>query len=216
MVKPVAFVTGASSGIGLELSRLLAAAGHDLVLVGRSAERLDQTVRELHDRYGVQVESRRRDLSEPGAAETLWRELMAGGVAVDILVNNAGVGLHGAFGQQDPEAISRLVTLNVTALTTLTWLALPEMLARRSGRILNVASLVAFQPGAQPSGVGRLSTGSPSKHRKNTARYRECASFTAGSRRGVPSQRGFHSIFRRPTRLRGIRRARRRRHRQYG
>jgi short-subunit dehydrogenase len=153
MVKPVALVTGASSGIGLELSRLLAAAGHDLVLVGRSAERLDQTVRELHDRYGVHVESRRRDLSEPGAAETLWRELTAEGVAVDILVNNAGVGLHGAFGQQDPDAISRLVTLNVTALTTLTRLALPEMLARRSGRILNVASLVAFQPGGPQEAV---------------------------------------------------------------
>jgi short-subunit dehydrogenase len=153
MVKPVALVTGASSGIGLELSRLLAAAGHDLVLAARSAEKLDQTVRELHDRYGVHVESRRRDLSEPGGAEILWRELMAEGVAVDILVNNAGVGLHGAFGQQDPDAISRLVTLNVTALTTLTQLALPEMLARRSGRILNVASLVAFQPGGPQEAV---------------------------------------------------------------
>jgi short-subunit dehydrogenase len=216
MVKPVAFVTGASSGIGLELSRLLAAAGHDLVLAARSAEKLDQTVRELRDRYGVHVESRRRDLSEPGAAETLWRELMAEGVAVDILVNNAGVGLHGAFGQQDPEAISRLVTLNVTALTTLTRLALPEMLARRSGRILNVASLVAFQPGALAvrrwSSQHRIAVEAPEEHspvsrvRILHCRFSPRSSFTTR----IPLD------FRRPTRPRGIRRARRRRHRQYG
>src|SRR5262245_52262566 len=118
-MKDVALVTGASSGIGLELSRLLAANGHNLVLVARSAERLDRIAHELEDRNGVRVERRLRDLCDPGAAQALWRELIDDGVAVDILVNNAGVGLHGVFGDQDIDAINRLLTLNVTAVTTL-------------------------------------------------------------------------------------------------
>jgi short-subunit dehydrogenase len=150
---PVALVTGASSGIGLELARLLAADGHDLVLVARSAERLDQIARELGGRHGVRVESRPRDLSTPGAARALWQEVIGDGVAVNTLVNNAGVGLHGPLAEQDVDAVERLVTLNVAALTTLTRLALREMLARRSGRILNVASLVAYQPGGPREAV---------------------------------------------------------------
>jgi short-subunit dehydrogenase len=134
MRKPVALVTGASSGIGLELARLLAADGHDLVLVARSAERLAQIARELADQHRVRVEARPRDLSIPDAAHALWQALIDDGVAVSTLVNNAGVGLHGAFGEQNADTISRLVTLNVTALTMLTRLALHEMLARRSGR----------------------------------------------------------------------------------
>src|SRR5262245_53937099 len=124
-MKDVALVTGASSGIGLELSRLLAANGHNLVLVARSAERLDRVAHELENHYGVRVDRRLRDLSDPGAAHALWRELIDDGIAVDVLVNNAGVGLHGAFGQQDIDAINRLLTVNVAALTTLTRLALP-------------------------------------------------------------------------------------------
>ncbi len=153
MKRPLALVTGASTGIGLELTRLLAAGGHDLVLVARSTERLEHLARELREQHGVQVESRPRDLSHPNAARALWRELADEGVAVDALVNNAGAGMHGAFSEQDVDAISRLVTLNVSALTTLTRLALPEMLARRSGRILNVASLVAYQPGGPQEAV---------------------------------------------------------------
>jgi len=153
MIAPVALVTGASSGIGLELARLLAAGGRDLVLVARSAERLDRIARELSDLHAVRVERRPRDLSKPDAAHALWSELTGDGVVVDTLVNNAGVGLHGAFGGQDVDAISRLVTLNVTTLTTLTRLSLPEMLARRSGRILNVASIVAYQPGGPQEAV---------------------------------------------------------------
>jgi short-subunit dehydrogenase len=147
MQKPVALVTGASSGIGLELSRLLAAGGHDLVLVARSAERLDRVARDLQNQSGVRVRIQPSDLSQVGAAHRLWRRLMDDGVAVDVLVNNAGIGLHGPFSAQHIAEIDRLIAVNVTAVTTLTRLALPEMLARRRGRILNVASLVAFQPG---------------------------------------------------------------------
>jgi len=146
-------VTGASSGIGLELARLLAAGGHDLVVVARSSERLERLGRELGDQHGVHVQSRPRDLSNPDAARALWQELIDDGVAVSTLVNNAGIGLHGAVAEQPVDAIARLVTLNITALTMLTRLALPEMLARRSGRILNVASVAAYQPGGPQEAV---------------------------------------------------------------
>jgi len=147
MSRAVALVTGASSGIGLELARLLAADGVDLVLVARSAERLEVVARELHERHGVSVLVHPRDLSRPDAARTLWDDLASERVQVDVLVNNAGVGLHGPFSEQNLDSIERLVTLNVSTLATLTRLALPSMLARRSGRILLVASIVAYQPG---------------------------------------------------------------------
>src|SRR5262249_54426974 len=93
------------------------------------------------------------DLAEPGAAAELWRELASEDFEVDILVNNAGVGLHGPFDRQDSDAIDRLLTLNITAVTHLTRLALPGMLARRLGRIVNLASLAGFQPGGPDEAV---------------------------------------------------------------
>jgi uncharacterized protein len=145
--KSTALVTGATTGIGLELARILASEGHELVLAARSVERLEDVARELRERGHASVSTHARDLSEPGAADALFRELTDDGISVDVLVNNAGAGLHGAFVTQDPDAIDRRVALNVSALTTLTRLVLPGMLARRSGRILNVASVVAYQPG---------------------------------------------------------------------
>jgi len=143
-----ALVTGATGGIGLELARLLAADGVHLILVGRRRDRLDQVAAELGaaHRIGVQVEA--RDLSEPGAAARLWSDLAARGARIDVLVNNAGVGLYGALETQDPAELDGMVQLNVSALTTLTRLALPGMRERRWGRILNVASVVGYQPGA--------------------------------------------------------------------
>jgi len=125
---------------------MLAAGGLDLVLVARSAERLDRIARDLRSRTGVAVDNRPRDLSKPEAARALWQELVDDGVVVGTLVNNAGIGLHGAFAEHDLDTIERLVTLNVTAVAALTRLALPGMLSRRAGRILNVASLAAYQP----------------------------------------------------------------------
>jgi uncharacterized protein len=143
-----ALVTGATGGIGLELARLLAADGFHLILVGRRRDRLDQVTAELGaaHRIGVQVEA--RDLSEAGAASRLWSDLASSGARIDVLVNNAGVGLYGALEEQDPAELDRMVQLNVSALTVLTRLALPGMRERRWGRILNVASVVGFQPGA--------------------------------------------------------------------
>jgi len=153
MGRPVAIVTGASGGIGLALGRELAEGGHDLVLVSRSVEKLDQVARELSTQFHVDVECCPHDLSDPGSIDTLWREVSTHTPDLDVLVNNAGCGLHGAFSGQDVTAIERLITLNVTAVTMLTRLALPHMLAQGRGRILNVASVAAYQPGGPHEAV---------------------------------------------------------------
>jgi uncharacterized protein len=143
----MAMVTGASSGIGRELARLLAADGIDLVLVGRDRARLRQLAEVLQAEHNVSVRIEARDLSEPNAAERLWSELTAASVAIDILVNNAGSGVYGAVDQQDAAALQKMLQVNIVALTSLTRLALPGMRSRRWGRILNVGSVVGYQPG---------------------------------------------------------------------
>lgn len=142
-----ALVTGASSGIGLELARELAAKGHPLVIVARDRQRLATVAEELRSRHGVDVAVQDSDLSMPGAAEALWSTLAKAGVDVEILVNNAGTGVHGELQDQPIDELTRMQMVNVVALTTLTRLALPAMVARNRGRILNVASVVGYQPG---------------------------------------------------------------------
>jgi short-subunit dehydrogenase len=147
MRRQVALVTGASSGIGLALARLMAADGFDLVLVARNADRLDQLAEEFRTHHRIAAHVCATDLSQPGAAAALWSELVGRRVGVDILVNNAGTGLYGPFAEQDDAALERMVTLNVSTVTTLTRLALPDMRVRGWGRILNVASIAGHQPG---------------------------------------------------------------------
>lgn len=142
-----ALVTGAGGGIGLELSHLLAADGYNLVIVGRDRGRLEQLAADLRAQRRISVRPEAQDLSDSRAAFQLWAELAAAGITVDVLVNNAGVGLYGLVDEQDPDELSRMLQLNITALTTLTRLALPGMRQRGWGRILNVASVVAYQPG---------------------------------------------------------------------
>jgi short-subunit dehydrogenase len=142
-----ALVTGATGGIGLELARLLAADGFHLILVGRRRDRLDQVATELGTAHRINVRVESRDLSEHGVASRLWSDLTETGARIDVLVNNAGVGLYGPVAEQDPAELDRMVQLNVSALTTLTRLALPGMRERRWGRILNLASVVGYQPG---------------------------------------------------------------------
>src|SRR5262249_13423004 len=141
-----ALVTGASRGIGLELARLLAADGDGLVLVSRDSKELEGVRRMLVEHHAVPVTFYPRDLSRSGEALALWREIETAGIAIDILVNNAGIGLYGPLAGQDASALSAMTELNVVALTMLTRLALPGMLERRWGRILNVASVVGYQP----------------------------------------------------------------------
>jgi hypothetical protein len=142
-----ALVTGASSGIGLSLARRFAADGHDLVLVARSAGKLDELARELRAANGVGVTVIPADLAKPGAAAELAGELERRGIAVDVLVNNAGYGLFGAFTETDLATELAMIQVNIVALTELTKRLLPAMVARRRGRVLNVASTAAFQPG---------------------------------------------------------------------
>ncbi|MEO8560135.1 MAG: SDR family oxidoreductase, partial [Rhodospirillales bacterium] len=145
--RPLALVTGASSGIGEALARQLAASGHDLALTARSTDKLHALANELHAKHGVVTSVFTVDLALAGAADYLVQALSNAGLRVDVLVNNAGLGQAGALASNDPGEVRQMVMVNVVALTELTRLLLPSMLAERNGRILNVASTAAFQPG---------------------------------------------------------------------
>lgn len=147
LIRKTALLTGASSGIGLELSRLLAADGHDLILSARSVDSLNRVAEELKAAHGVQVKAIPKDLSEPHAAQALYKELKNESAVIDVLVNNAGMGLVGPLAEADPAKTERMMQLNMVALTGLTRCLLPGMLERGLGRILNVASLAGYQPG---------------------------------------------------------------------
>ncbi|MBL8490279.1 MAG: SDR family oxidoreductase [Rhodocyclaceae bacterium] len=141
-----ALITGASAGIGAELARVMAAEGHDLVLVARSRDKLADLAAELRQGFGVDVRVHPLDLTARQATAQLADGLDAAGLEVDILVNNAGVIEVGPFQAMEAAAVARLTDLNIGALTALTRLMLPAMAARGRGRILNVASVAAFQP----------------------------------------------------------------------
>jgi len=145
--RPVALVTGGSSGIGLELSRLLANDGHDLVIVAQHAGRLAEAAGNITSQYGVRVVELAMDLGDPEAPRHIERALRSGGMTPDVLVNNAGFGLRGPFVELDLGQQLQMIQVNMHALTHLTGLFLPGMIGRRRGRVLNVASTAAFQPG---------------------------------------------------------------------
>ena len=140
-----AVITGASGGIGEELARLFAAGKYDLILVARGKERLEALATELARAHGIQARSLPADLADPEAPARIFAALQ--GVEVDALVNNAGFGARGAFGEIDYEVERRMIQVNVMALTHLTRLFLPGMVARRRGKVLSVASTAAYVPG---------------------------------------------------------------------
>ncbi|HEV7887854.1 MAG TPA: SDR family oxidoreductase [Acidimicrobiales bacterium] len=140
---PTALVTGASSGIGLAFARKLAATGHDLVIVARSKDKLD----ELADEVRVNVEVLPADLTDPAQVANVEARLTDASRPVDLLVNNAGSGTNGLFADTPIDVLDREVALDVIAPMRLTHAALPGMIARGSGGILNVASIAAFQAG---------------------------------------------------------------------
>ncbi len=139
-------ITGASGGIGYELAKLFARDRHSLILVARSADKLSLVAKEL-EAQGVTVKTMALDLAEPPAPKFLFDQLQREGIEVEILINNAGFGALGKFATMTEEQILGQISLNITALTQLTKFFLPPMLARRSGRIMNVASTAGFQPG---------------------------------------------------------------------
>lgn len=140
-----ALITGASSGLGLEFADLLAAQKVNLVLAARRQEPMEKLAADLRGKYGVDVLVEPIDLSMPGAAERLKSGLDAKSVNVDILLNNAGYGLHGDLLETPIERTANMIQLNITTLTELTYLFGRDMAERRSGHILLVASLMAFQ-----------------------------------------------------------------------
>ena len=142
-----ALVTGASGGIGEELARLFAADGHDLVLLARSRDKLARLSEELGEKHGVGARVVASDLARPEAPREIFEELKGAGVTVDALVNNAGFGSYGLFAETDLKSELDLLQVNVVALTHLSKLFLPGMIARRRGYLMNVASTAAFQPG---------------------------------------------------------------------
>ncbi len=147
MYKKTAVITGASSGIGMELAPIFASRGYDLILVARRGDRLQELADDMNRMYGFEAHAVPMDLAQPYAGEALWRAISEIEPNVDVLVNNAGFSDASEFADEAPEQIERMIHLNVSTLTSLTRHALPGMLERKHGRILNVASLAGFQPG---------------------------------------------------------------------
>lgn len=140
-------VTGASSGIGLELAKCFAAEKSNLILVARSTAALEKLAAELREKFQINVHVLTADLAEPESPQIIFDELDRAGQVVDVLVNNAGFGLQGNFLELSLGRQLEILQVNQTALTALTGLFLPGMVARNRGGILNVGSIAAFQPG---------------------------------------------------------------------
>lgn len=147
-MKQTALITGASNGIGLELARIHAKRGGNLVLVARSQDKLNQLADELRAQYhDIQITVIAQDLAMPHAAQSVFAQTEQLGIQVDILINNAGFGGHGRFFERELPKEQQMIQLNITTLTELTHLYLQGMVARRSGKILNVSSTASFMPG---------------------------------------------------------------------
>jgi short-subunit dehydrogenase len=147
MANPTALITGASSGIGEILASKLAQDGHDVVLVARNAAKLEALSQKLEAQHGVSTHVVVADLADPGAPERIYAEVTAKSLTVDILVNNAGFASTGSFLDLELDGELSMVQVNVMSLIALAHWFGTGMRARGSGRILNIASTAAFQPG---------------------------------------------------------------------
>jgi len=142
-----ALITGASAGIGREFAKIFAREGYQLILVARNTQALSELADSLKKEHGISVRTMAKDLSRPETPEEIYEELRDDSLAIDVLVNNAGAGVGGLFKDTDLSAELSTIQLNLASLTHLTKLFLRDMLKRRSGKILNVSSTAAFQPG---------------------------------------------------------------------
>jgi len=143
---PLILITGASSGIGYEMAKLLAAKNYNLVLVARRSTALETLKNSLEKSFGIKAYAIASDLSEPNHAKKLYEEVKSQGLEVTMLVNNAGSGMYGNFKDTDLEAEIRMIQLNNIAMVILTKLFLQDMLLNKQGKIMNVASLLSFLP----------------------------------------------------------------------
>ena len=142
-----ALITGASSGIGMELAKIHASKGGNLVLVARNKLKLAELKSELVEKYKISVYIIVMDLSVEGSAKKVYEQTTLEKIQIDCLINNAGFGDFGFFSQTDTDKEVGMINLNIIALTLLTKLYLKDMLDRKGGKIMNVASIAAFQPG---------------------------------------------------------------------
>jgi short-subunit dehydrogenase len=147
MTQGYVLITGASEGMGREFSKIFARNGHPIILVARSKTRLEILAEELRTLYQATATIIHKDLSAPDAATELKNEIDRQNIGVAILINNAGFGVHGLFHEADWQTTENMLSLNIITTSHLTRLFLPAMIAKGSGKILNVASTAAFQPG---------------------------------------------------------------------
>ena len=140
-------ITGASAGIGYELSKVFAKKGYNLVIVSRNKQRLEVIAKEMKNQHNIQTKAIPKDLSKSSAPQELYDEIIADGIDINVLVNNAGFGTNGKFTDFSVDKHMDLIQLNISSLTILCKLFGTDMVKKRSGSILNVASTAAFQPG---------------------------------------------------------------------
>lgn len=146
-MKKTVLITGASSGFGSEFAKIFAANGYDLVLTARNEEKLEALAAELKEKHGTEVFVIVKDLSQKDAAFDIFNETEQAGIQTDILINDAGFGDYSRYAEADWEKQYEMVNVNIIALIQLTRLYLPQMMQRKEGRILNMASMAAFAPG---------------------------------------------------------------------
>ncbi len=142
-----ALITGASNGIGLELAKIHASKGGDLILVARNKSKLDEIKAKLESQYKIKVYTIGKDLSASNAAQEVYDETTSKNYQIDYLINNAGFGDFGMFVETDWSKELQMINLNITTLTQFTKLYIQDMVKRKSGKIMNVASTAAFQSG---------------------------------------------------------------------
>ncbi len=140
-------ITGASSGIGLEFAHIFAKHGSDLILVARSSDKLEALAKELEEVNKIKVKVIVKDLADKNSPQEIFNELQKENIEIGYLINNAGFGGYGRFYETDWKKEEEMIQVNITALAELTKLFMQQMVKRNSGRILNVASTAAFQPG---------------------------------------------------------------------
>lgn len=143
----VALITGASTGIGKEFAYIHAKRGGDLIVVARRKDKLEALKKDLESKYGISVMVIEKDLSQLSAPKEIYNEVRKSNINVDYLINNAGFGGRGKFHEREWEQDLTMINLNITALTALTRLFLPDFVTRNKGKILNVSSTASLMPG---------------------------------------------------------------------